>query len=96
MQLPKASWSIIGLIVERRILTSKNNASWSQPLVKVQTMGDTFEVTCTPELYALTAEGELLELTGKFDRRPGKEGVPHLNFVAESVVSPDARSKGAA
>lgn len=95
MHLPKASWTITGLITDRRILTSQKNAEWSQPMVKVQTLGDTYEVSCTKEIYAQMAEGELLELRGEFERRPGREGGSHLNFVCKSV-SAAAGSKGAA
>lgn len=94
--LPKASWQIVGLIVDRRILTSQKNADWSQPLVKIQTMGDVFEVSCTKEIYAQIGEGELLELNGTFERRPGREGGAHLNFVCESVRAAEPSAKGAA
>ena len=87
MHLPKAEWSITGLIVERRVLTSKNNPDWSQPIVKVQTMGDTFDVSCAKELYDRIGDGELLQLRGRFDRRPGKEGGSHLNFICEDVTA---------
>ena len=96
MQLPSASWTIVGLIVERRVLTSQKNAEWSQPMVKIQTMGDTYEVSCSKELYGQIGDGELLELAGKFERRPGREGGSHLNFVAESVQAVAPSSKGAA
>lgn len=96
MQLPKAQWTISGLIVERRILRSSKNPEWSQPTVKIQTMGDHYEVQCDPNQYERIGQGELLELRGRFERRPGKEGGSHLNFICEHVVSNAAAQKAGA
>lgn len=96
MQLPKAEWTITGLIVERRILKS-SKSEWQQPVVKIQTMGDTYEVQCDPKQYDRIGDGEFLQLGGRFERRAGKEGGSHLNFICERIgAAPAGQKAGAA
>lgn len=88
MYLPKAEWTITGVVTEKRVMKSQKNADWQQPIVKVQTMGDTFELQCDDTLFGKIAEGEFLRIHGDFERRPGRERGTVLNFVAREVTQP--------
>lgn len=85
MQL-RAEWTICGIVIERRVKTSDKAKDWSQPTVRVQTLGDTFDLDCPKDVYDRTGEGELLTFTGRFERRPGKNGGTFTNFIASSVA----------
>ena len=86
MLLPKAEWSITGLIIEHGVKRSKNNPDWSQPFVKLQTMGDTYDVSLEPDLHGRCGQGQMVRMKGRFERRSGKEGGTYTNFVGESFA----------
>lgn len=90
----KAEWTIIGVVVERRVKTSEKSKEWRQPTIKVQTLGDTFDLDLDDKLYEKTGEGECLTFTGRFDRRPGKQGGIYTNFIVTGV-GPVQQSRGA-
>lgn len=66
-----ASWQMPGVVTERREIKSAKNAAWVGYVLKIATMGATFDVTVTPELYNSVAPGEQVEATGHFEDQKG-------------------------
>lgn len=71
MQL-QASWLIVGVVTERRVLTSEKSKTWRGYVVKVASLGATFELQATPEQHGSIQEGQVLRLTGRFEDQHGR------------------------
>lgn len=76
-----ASWSMMGVVTERRELTSEKNKSWRGYVVKVATLGATFEVQVTPEQYGQIAYGQSLELSGRLEEQQGRMRLVLVKFA---------------
>jgi len=68
-----ANWNICGIVTEKRELTSKKNADWRGYIVKVATLGDSYEIQITLEQFRAIGDGEHIECTGKFEEQNNKQ-----------------------
>ena len=68
-----ANWNVCGIVTEKRELTSKKNADWRGYIVKVATLGESYEIQTTPEQYKAIGDGEHIECTGKFEEQNNKQ-----------------------
>lgn len=75
-----AAWKIGGLINDKRELTSPKNAAWRGYVLRLQSLGHTFELGVTAEQYATAAIGELVEAIGRFEEQAGR-----LKLVADRI-----------
>lgn len=75
-----AVWKIGGIVNELRELTSTKNAAWRGYVVKLQSLGHTFELGVTAEQYASLIVGELVEAIGRFEEQAGR-----LKLVADRI-----------
>lgn len=74
MQLQlSASWSIVGIVVEARELTSQKNKNWKGYVAKVASLGATFELQLSVEQYRQLAAGQMLAFTGRFEEQSGRQ-----------------------
>lgn len=80
MQL-RALWSISGICVERRELTSPKNKDWRGYFCRVATKGVVVDVDLTPEQFKLVPDGGPVEMTGTF-----KQNDRGLKLVAGEVL----------
>jgi hypothetical protein len=76
----KAQWSMQGIVNSKRELTSPKNAQWRGYVLKVATLGDSFEVNATAEQFASMNEGEIVKLAGHFETVAGR-----LKLTADTV-----------
>jgi hypothetical protein len=73
IMLLSASWKISGIVSERRELTSDKNKSWRGYVVKVASLGTTFEVQVDKRQYEELTPGQLLQLDGHFEDQGGRQ-----------------------
>jgi hypothetical protein len=78
----RASWEVVGIVVERRELTSEKSKSWKGYVCKVSTLGMTAEIALTDKLFPQVGEGQHLVFRGRFEERGG-----YLKLIAESVAA---------
>lgn len=76
-----STWSIAGVVVEARELTSQKNATWRGYVVKVQTLGQTFELQTDVDQHKKLAAGMNMAFAGRFEDQGGRQ-----RFVVESMV----------
>jgi len=74
-----ANWNVCGIVTEKRELTSKKNTDWRGYIVKLATLGESYEVQCTLEQYQAIGDGEHIEAKGKFQEQNNKQ-----RFVLDS------------
>lgn len=87
----EARWNVVGIVTEKRELTSPKNATWRGYVCRVATVGLTAEVNLTPELFGKVGEGELLKFSGRFELQER-----FLKLMAEKVEPAGADRKGGA
>ena len=75
-----ATWKIAGLVSERRELTSPKNATWRGYIVKVASLGRTFELTVSDRDFGTLGEGQVVTATGHFDEIGGR-----LKLIADKI-----------
>lgn len=76
----RAGWQIVGLVNGRRELTSPKNPSWRGYVIKVATIGNTFDVNVTQDIYAMLLDQVPYEFAGRFEDRSG-----HLTLISERI-----------
>ncbi len=81
----QASWRIVGVVVERRELTSPKNVDWRGHVVKLATIGATFEVEVNAEQYATVGDGGAYDMSGRFDSRAMKTGGSRVVLLVQSI-----------
>lgn len=82
-----ARWEFMARVMEKRELTSKNNASWRGYLVTVATMGKKFELDCTDQDYAHLVVGHDYLLQGVFDEFNGRDKYKLTEITDAELVS---------
>ena len=75
-----AAWKMSGVVSEVRVITSPKNASWKGYAVKLQTLGATYELSLTEELFATVAQGDQIDAAGGFEEFGGR-----VKFIAKNV-----------
>lgn len=81
----QASWRIVGVVVERRELTSEKNATWRGHVVKLATIGATYEVEVSAEQFKTVGDGAAYDVSGRFDSRAMKTGGSRVVLVVQSI-----------
>ena len=79
-----AKWSIAGVITDARTLTSQKNKDWRGYILKVATLGQTFELGVEAEQYQAVAAGELHEFRGHWEEQRGDKGV-FLKLIVDDI-----------
>lgn len=82
-----AKWSIGGIIVDTRVLTSHKNKDWRGYLIKVAGLGQTFEISCTAEQQAKLAAGEHYDFRGTFEEQKGQSGT-FMKLILDAYTEP--------
>ena len=67
-----AGWKVAGMVAERRPLTSAKNPAWRGWVLKVASLGHTFELTVTERDYESVMEGQIVSVSGHFDEVQGR------------------------
>lgn len=67
-----ARWQMMGIVGELRELKSPKNKDWRGYVVKLQTLGSTFEVQAEEDQYKKIKEGEAYALQGIFEDQGGR------------------------
>ena len=82
-----ATWRIVGVVAERRELKSEKASAkdWRGYVVKVMTLGATFEITVTHDQFDKVGDGEPVEMVGRFEQRPTDKGGIMTKFIATGV-----------
>jgi len=75
-----AKWEIGGVVQERRELKSEKNREWRGYVMKIATLGQTFEIQVNEEVYKRLAIGNAAIFTGSFEEFGGR-----LRFNCESA-----------
>lgn len=93
-----AEWSIGGIVTERRELTSKKNETWRGYVVKVASLGATYELQCTAEQFAVIGVGQPLHFKGRFEDQGGFQRLVVTDFdqLVMPTVTTATSGKGAA
>ena len=66
-----AHWSVSGVVVEARELTSKKNPDWRGHIAKVASLGHTFELQLNAEQFKGVHSGEQMLFKGRFEDQKG-------------------------
>jgi len=86
----RASWEVVGVVTEARQLKSnKPGSTWIGFVAKIASIGATFEVQLTEELFKTCGAGHPVHVSGRFETRSfaTSEGraSTSLQLVATSV-----------
>jgi hypothetical protein len=68
-----ASWNVIGIVTELRELKSEKNKAWRGYIVRVASLGATFELQASAEQFSELAVGMVTSLHGRFDEQGGRQ-----------------------
>ena len=85
----EASWTVVGVVTERRELKSEKNATWRGYVCKVSTQGLTAELNLTPELFGRIGDGQYMKFTGRFE---DQKGFLKLFCLAAEVLDPSGKA----
>lgn len=80
-----ATWRIVGIVSERRVLKSEKSKDWRGHLLKVMTLGATFEVNVSEEQHAAVGDGQMIEAVGRFEQRATDKGGIVTKFIATTI-----------
>ena len=83
-----ANWSIAGIVTEARILTSDKNKAWRGYIIKVATLGQTFELSCDEGQFNGLSAGQHVCFEGHWEEQKGKTGT-YLKLIVDRVVEVD-------
>ena len=88
--LAKPSWTMIGVLSEKRELKTKKDEVWAYSL-KLMALGGMYSVTTKDlTLYSRAGEGEILTLTGTFEQYNGQ--VQLVLTMIESSDQPKSKA----
>lgn len=79
-----AEWTIAGVVIETRELTSEKSKQWRGYIAKVQAPGMTFELSLDEQMFKAVGEGENLLFRGSFEEQKTDKGT-RLRFIAKCV-----------
>lgn len=82
-----ANWTIAGIVKEKRQLTSQKNKDWRGYIIKIATLGDSFELQADLEQFNQIGEGEHIEITGEFEEQNGKQRFIIKNYKPVKVAA---------
>ncbi len=80
----EATWNVIGIVTELRELKSSKNATWRGYLVRVASLGATFELQADADQFATMAVGQYASFTGRFDEQAGRQ-----RLVIDRITEPE-------
>ena len=86
-----ASWIISGIVTECRELTSAKNKDWRGFIVKLASLGATFEVQCSPQQFRQFSPGMEVECHGLFEEQQGR-----TKFILSALADAAKSGKGGA
>jgi hypothetical protein len=66
-----SAWNIVGQVAELRELTSQKSKDWRGYVVKMATMGSTFEALCSPDVWKGLQIGQLCKFAGHLEDQRG-------------------------
>jgi hypothetical protein len=89
--LEKPTWSMVGVLSEKRELKTKKDEVWAYSL-KLMALGGMYSVTTKDKaLFDRAAEGEVVQMTGTFEQYNGQ--VQLVLFSVETESSQLTKSK---
>jgi hypothetical protein len=68
----KQDWQIVGVVNERRELTSPKNPNWRGHVVKLAGLGQTFELQVSLSMFNQVEPGVLMDAAGHFEHQRGE------------------------
>ncbi|MEM6538824.1 MAG: hypothetical protein AAF668_13975 [Pseudomonadota bacterium] len=90
-----AGWRIVGIVKEKRTLTSKKNTDWKGYLVTLATVGEKYETNVEPDVFERIIQGEAYESVGTFEEFNGNLRLKCVkaNLLSQAAET-EAKGKG--